>query len=252
MGLANLVRNEVEHGLKNVFGVLKERINGKRFSVKNLDQQRAVEKNPVVLLHGYLQNRGVMLPLETKLRSEGFGCVHRLNYDFFRGVEETAGYINKELKIILSATRDKKVDLVGHSLGGLVALYTSLAFPEKVDRCVMLGSPNHGTWLASFGYLAVLGKPFKIFGMKFDCGSALDMTPGIGFQKKLRGLYKNDGVRRYSIFTPFDALIIEKNSEKLSYACNVNTEDLGAKDVGHASILTDDRVMDYIVGLLKE
>jgi len=63
--------------------------------------------------------------------------------------------LEKEVKRTLKATGFKKVDLVGHSMGGLVcrSYLNRSGAAAKVRKCVFLATPNEGTPLA---YLASL------------------------------------------------------------------------------------------------
>ncbi len=90
-----------------------------------------------VLLYTYL---GLLL----NLRAAGLDAAFHA-YDWRRGVEELA----RELAGRLRAEPSPRIALVAHSFGGLVAR-AALAFPggEKVERLVLLGTPNHGSLAA--------------------------------------------------------------------------------------------------------
>ncbi|MBU1949192.1 MAG: alpha/beta fold hydrolase [Candidatus Eisenbacteria bacterium] len=47
----------------------------------------------------------------------------------------------------------KSVDIVAHSMGGLVSRHLGKHHPNRVRTIVMLGTPNHGTEFANFVYL---------------------------------------------------------------------------------------------------
>lgn len=123
---------------------------GLRRSVKRT--ARLAEQRTVVLIHGYLSNRSAFLFLKQYLRSRG--AYHVLAFDY----RSTAGVVNgaKMLKEYLRRNvRGGRIDLVGHSLGGLVArvYLQELGGARRVDRCITLGTPHRGTynayWLTS-------------------------------------------------------------------------------------------------------
>ncbi|MFI5316476.1 MAG: esterase/lipase family protein [Myxococcota bacterium] len=113
---------------------------------------RRREQRTVVLVHGYLSNRSAMFPLAGWLRFRGFDQVLTFNYRSSQGVERGA----RELRDFLRRrVRGGRIDLVCHSLGGLVArvYLQELGGARRVDRCVTLGTPHFGTynayWLTS-------------------------------------------------------------------------------------------------------
>jgi len=110
------------------------------------------EQRTVVLLHGYLANRATLLPLEGYLRWRGFSQVLSFNYPSSEGVERGAIALRDYLR---RHVRGGRIDLVCHSLGGLVAraYLQQLGGARRVDHCITLGTPHQGTynayWLAS-------------------------------------------------------------------------------------------------------
>lgn len=111
----------------------------------------------VVLLHGIWNARMWLEPLAWRLRRHGF-VVETVGYSSILGGPEVA-----VPQLIKRLQRIGPVSLVGHSLGGLLALETLRQSPElAVDRVVCLGSPLRGSntarVLAGRGGAAVLGR----------------------------------------------------------------------------------------------
>ncbi|HZS37416.1 MAG TPA: alpha/beta fold hydrolase [Polyangia bacterium] len=113
---------------------------------------RQAEQRTVVLVHGYLANRSTLLPLATYLRLRGIRPVHAFDYRSTEGVERAAIALREHLK---RTVRGGRIDLVCHSLGGLVArvYLQELGGARRVDRCITLATPHKGTysayWVAS-------------------------------------------------------------------------------------------------------
>ncbi|MCW5251572.1 esterase/lipase family protein [Streptomyces sp. SHP 1-2] len=106
---------------------------------------------PVVLLHGFIDNRSVFLLLRRSLARHGGQPVVSLNHsplagDIRAAAELLAGYVEE----ICGRTGTERVDLVGHSLGGLIARYyvQRLGGDLRVRTCVTLGTPHTGTRVA--------------------------------------------------------------------------------------------------------
>jgi pimeloyl-ACP methyl ester carboxylesterase len=113
---------------------------------------RRREQRTVVLIHGYLANRSALLPLAAYLRWRGLHNVLSFDYPSSAGVVPGAIALREYLR---RHVRGGRIDLVGHSLGGLVArvYLQELGGARRVDRCITLGTPHRGTynsyWLTS-------------------------------------------------------------------------------------------------------
>jgi len=61
-------------------------------------------------------------------------------------------------KRILAQTPSQKIDIIGHSMGGLIGLYyvKKLGGHARVRKLIMMGTPVRGTWAALAG-VATLG-----------------------------------------------------------------------------------------------
>ena len=113
-------------------------------SKKRTDKRR--EQRTVVLIHGYLANRSTLLPLSAYLRLRGH-AVLGFDYRSSDGIERAAIALRDWLK---TSVRGGRVDLVCHSMGGLVArcYLQQLGGARRVDRCITLGTPHRGTYNA--------------------------------------------------------------------------------------------------------
>ncbi len=113
---------------------------------------RQPDQRTVVLVHGYLANRSTLFPMAGYLRLRGVQQVVSFNYSASAGVEQAAIGLRDFLR---RQVRGGRIDLVCHSLGGIVArIYIQeLGGARRVDRCVTLGTPHRGTynsyWLRS-------------------------------------------------------------------------------------------------------
>ena len=108
---------------------------------------RRAEQRTVVLVHGYLANRGPLLPLAAYLRARGHKQILAYEYSGAAGVEQAAIGLRDFLR---AHVRGGRIDLVCHSLGGLVArvYLQQLGGARRVDRCITLGTPHRGTYNA--------------------------------------------------------------------------------------------------------
>jgi pimeloyl-ACP methyl ester carboxylesterase len=110
-----------------------------------------------VLLHGFGVTSGVLVPLEARIRrATGRPCI-RLRLGgrvplHLADVRRSARRVERALSRLAPSGR---VDVVGHSLGGLVATYwlKSIDRGRRIRRVITLGTPHRGTPFAALGVL---------------------------------------------------------------------------------------------------
>lgn len=108
---------------------------------------------PVIFLHGWLGSWRYWFPtmeiVGDHFRSYsfdfwGFGGSQRKN------TQESIRTYSQQVVRFLDALGIEKAILVGHSMGGMVAMKTAIMFPERVLRVVTVGAPFDGeslSWL---------------------------------------------------------------------------------------------------------
>ena len=157
---------------------------------------------PVLLVHGYLCNRGFWWWMRRRLRAAGFP-VATVNWSHpgrHRWVWRAVAYAGTES--LLLQTGGDRVDLVCHSMGGLAALaYLRRHGPGRVGKLVTFACPFHGSWLARLG----------------PGGSAREMEHRNAW---LNGLPDADslGVTVLSVWSPADNIVVPPDSSRLAGA----------------------------------
>lgn len=107
------------------------------------------ECRPVLLLHGLGCNRGVWRPLLARLRAAGFAPVRAINLQPCGDLQNQAARAAQELRLLAQQAEGRAVDVVAHSMGGLVArAMLRLVEPYRIGRIVTIGTPHQGTQLA--------------------------------------------------------------------------------------------------------
>jgi len=117
-------------------------------SASKLDADR-----PVILVHGWFHNRTGFLVMKRRLKALGRKEVYAVDLPTGRmGVQRLAAILADKIDQIRASTGATHVDVVAHSLGGLVARWWMHhgGGAESVKHLVTLGSPNKGTALAAF------------------------------------------------------------------------------------------------------
>lgn len=108
----------------------------------------------VVLVHGFLCNRGFWNPWMRALRASDRAFV-AVNLEPIRGpIDRYVQGIEAAVQRVTAATGRAPL-LVCHSMGGLAArAWLRQADASRVHGIVTIGTPHHGTWLARFGRTA--------------------------------------------------------------------------------------------------
>ncbi|WP_030233529.1 MULTISPECIES: esterase/lipase family protein [unclassified Streptomyces] len=108
-------------------------------------------KPPVVLLHGFIDNRSVFVLLRRSLAQHGRQQIESLNYSPLTcDIRAAAESFGRHIEEVCERTGAEQVDVVGHSLGGLIARYyvQRLGGDARVRTLVTLGTPHSGTRVA--------------------------------------------------------------------------------------------------------
>ena len=121
-------------------------------------------RRPVILIFGFSQVRTSLSLLGLRLRVMGRGPIYELDlFDWRRGVVEHAQLVSNFIDQVMAATGAREVDVVAHSMAGVVARVAEARHRgRRVRRLVTLGAPHRGTELARL----------------LSGGSAEDLRPG--------------------------------------------------------------------------
>lgn len=114
---------------------------------REIPSATAPDKLLIVIIHGYLSTPTHWLLLQMRLKKCGYVDVIRLEYNPFSGSIEEWG---SSFARLIEPLRPRTL-LIGHSLGGLIAIRTATLLPENsLSKVITLGSPMKGTRLARF------------------------------------------------------------------------------------------------------
>jgi triacylglycerol esterase/lipase EstA (alpha/beta hydrolase family) len=209
---------------------------------------------PVVLVHGTLANSvDNWLAFAPYLVARGY-CVFSLDYGQLPGVPvfyglgpvaDSAQQLSDYVDTVLADTGASKVDLVGHSEGGMMPRYylKFLGGAAKVNALVGIAPDNHGTTLDGITALADLYPAAAALVASLPQGLQ-DQIAGSAFLTKLNaGGDTVSGVKYTVIVTKYDEIVTPYTSGYLSGSnvTNLLLQDSCSLDLSeHATIgLTD-------------
>ena len=109
---------------------------------------------PVILLHGWLGSWTLWRSTIEDLGSHGFRTYALDFFGFGESSDEGSDFSFDTFVWLVNQFMERlgilKAPLVGHSMGGTVALGASIRHPEKVVKTIVIGSPVHGDSLNFF------------------------------------------------------------------------------------------------------
>ncbi len=224
MGLFDYLENEYLAVMENVLNHITYVFEG-----KDRKPWRFENKHIVFLLHGYLQGDAAFRNLERHLYERGMN-VESESYPFWRDLRIVEKQLLEKVKGIYEKS-GRRVDLVGHSLGGLVSRSLAQKHPEYVRKVITLGSPHKGTYVAYLGLFTKSGR---------------QMIPGSSYLREINSMPLPETVQFYSIYSLRDMAIIPHDSARLEGAINIPIENLG--HIGLIGFHTYNLIADILEG----
>ncbi|MGX1271878.1 esterase/lipase family protein [Streptomyces phaeoluteigriseus] len=178
---------------------------------------------PVVLLHGFIDNRSVFVLLRRSLAQHGRHRVESLNYSPLTcDIRIAAELLGRHIEEICQRTGSSQVDVVGHSLGGLIARYyvQRLGGDTRVRTLVMLGTPHSGTRVAPLANAHPIVR---------------QMRPGSEFIKELSRPAPGCRTRFVSFWSDLDHLMAPLETAQLDHP-DLLTENVQVSGIGHLAL----------------
>ncbi len=188
---------------------------------------------PVIVLHGYAMNRANFVPLAYRLARAGLGPVLGFEYWTLGRTAAAARQLGWFVDHVCAETGAESVDVIGHSMGGVVArYYVTLAGGDgPVRRLITLGSPHNGTDVSRIG----IGHPGRelVTGSKLLARVAASPPP--------------THTKITTIWSRGDALVPAAGQPPLAGAETIIYDDLG-----HVALLGSRRVAADVIARLKD
>ena len=227
----------------------------------------AAHPTPVVLVHATGVNLGAnWAVLSPKLANAGY-CVYAFNYGMtwlsagriggLGEISASARTLSTFVDKVRTSTGAPKVDLVGHSQGGMMPNYyiKFLGGATKVRTFVGLSPSNHGTSLSG---IVTLGANLNLIGFANTILWASGLS-GLQQQMSTSSFQKNlfasgdtvAGPRYVVIQTKYDLVVTPYRNAFLAGAENILIQDQCPNDrVGHVGMFADGPVLQNVMNEL--
>jgi triacylglycerol lipase len=213
-----------------------------------VDSMASAPRDPVVLVHGYMDASGTpwWSGMERRLRAAGYDeeRVYRVDLGAVPGttVGSPRRYGRRVHDAVAEAARNhgREVDVLAHSMGGLCARWgiEHLDGADLVDDLVTLGTPHQGSYLAYAGLATAGGRA---------------MVPGSPFLRELNDGALAEGVDYTAVWSEQDGAISPSANAALPvsvFGSMLSARNVRLETPSHMDLVTDPAVFDRYVDFL--
>ncbi|NIH85951.1 lipase family alpha/beta hydrolase [Amycolatopsis granulosa] len=227
--VAGEIASVVAHAVRYPAGI------GRRWSVR---PGGAAPVRPLVVLPGLADNTAVFTDLKLALERCGAGPVVSFSYSLLlRDVRSAAARLAEQVEQLCEVTGATRVDLVGHSLGGLIARYyvQRLGGHRRAGTVVTVGTPHGGTvaaWLFS---------PLPL---------ARQLRPGSDLVAELNQPAPGCGTKFVTFSSDGDEVVLPSRHGRIEHQ-DLDVRNVVLPGVGHLALAAHRRVVDEICALFR-
>jgi triacylglycerol lipase len=193
----------------------------------------AAGRRGLVLVHGFVCNRGIWNPWWPRLLAQGAPVVALNLEPVFASIDDYAVQIDTAVRQVAAVTGRPPL-LVAHSMGGLAIRAWMRRFDadNQVHRVITVGTPHRGTWLARFGH-GPNGREMRMLSPWFNT------------------MATSEALARRTKFTCYYS-----HCDNIVFPCSSATlpdaENHHLRGHGHVHLLAHPAILDEVVRLLRE
>ncbi len=207
-------------------------------------------KTPVLLLYGFFSSQRTLVVMERQLIAAGFDVLSfnlggLFNTFFTHGVLETSSFIDYKLKRQMDRYGFKKIHIVAHSKGTLVALWwlLKLGGHRYCDKLVAVAPPCNGSY---FTYLAL------VTPLGFFWRDVWQMRPGSRFLKILKESHVPDSLQIHQIYSTKDTVARGENGIFIPKTGQKNVHSYSMNGLSHFEFITRREPIKEVIKILKD
>jgi len=190
-------------------------------------------KVPILFLHGVFHNPSTFTWIRRQLRREGHTDFGEINlFNSLKSIEHNAKRVGVAVERLKARSGAKTVDLVAHSMGGIVARYyvQMLGGESSIRNLITLATPHQGIPWARYSVFP---------GIR-------EIAPEHPTIKALREAPLPAATQSVAISGELDILMRPTDCDRWPGVRNIRL-----KDVGHAGLLFSERVVQILVSHLN-
>ena len=201
------------------------------------------EMRPVLLVHGIGHNASAFSRMQAQMKKQGWMHVFTINYDTFHGnILKMVQQLSDQVDKVIAVTGAEQVDIVAHSLGGIISRYYMTLGPKKgqVKNLVTLGTAHKGTYSSPFLKLFVSTKALST-----------SLYPGSSFLKTLQEAKMPKDSKITSIYSQYDWVVWPQSYCFAEGQPTSAFQNIKLDFVSHVGLLYNFQVLQHILKVLK-
>jgi triacylglycerol esterase/lipase EstA (alpha/beta hydrolase family) len=177
---------------------------------------------PLIFVHGLGGNRGAFLLMAWYLRLHGRTRSYKIHFAGGQTMDQMAAALAQFIRAVQKATGERQVELVAHSMGGLVSrlAINDYRLARSVRALVTLGTPHNGTFPARYA----------------NTTNLRDLRPDSALIRRVNAKPWPSTVRGVSLWSRGDLMVIPAESAKAA-----GTTPVDMTPFTHYSYLIDPR-----------
>ena len=191
---------------------------------------------PVLLVHGFVDNRSIFAVMRRSLRRRGFAAVCSWNYSpLLTDVARAAEDLGRHIERLCEQTGHERIHVVGHSLGGLIARYhlQKQGGDRRIETLVTLGTPHQGSLWAH-----VLPTPL-----------VRQLRPGSTVLRSLEEPAPGCRTPVTAVYSDLDQVVVPTSSGRCEHP-DLDVRNVLVHGVGHMSLPIHRAVLDEVAATL--
>ncbi|OUS24794.1 hypothetical protein A9Q99_23665 [Gammaproteobacteria bacterium 45_16_T64] len=202
---------------------------------------------PTLIIHGFLAHKITNLPLHLGLRQQGFRTynvpIPALNT---QPIDESSQVVAERVEEVLADTGASKVNIIGVSLGGVIALHYLRCCDggDRINKLITLGSPLRGAPASQ-----------AIRGLPFVGDVAAQLAPDSALMADMHARDINSNAQKgsteqlISIYSEGDILVPKDRSD--IEGATLLKSPYGRWPIGHYQLAADPRNIQFVIEQLK-
>ncbi|MFM2087297.1 MAG: hypothetical protein RLZZ237_2166 [Pseudomonadota bacterium] len=224
-GAVRLFFGELQAGLwTSSWGMLRPRLTPQ--------DVKASSSLPVLLIHGYVCNRGYWTQLSRRLAQAGIAHDAVDLEPIGAGIDDFLPQVHGAVQALCTRSGAQQVIIVAHSMGGLVArAYLRQYGEQRIAHVITVGTPHHGTALANLG----LGRNARQMSRPHGQPHPWLVQLAAGERAEARARFT-------SIYSHHDNIVAPQDS-----ACLPGARNLAFGGIGHVALASDVRILARVM-----
>ncbi len=186
---------------------------------------------PLIFVHGLGGNRGNFLLMSWYLSMLGRKRSYKIHFASGQSMEQMAEALAKFIRNVQRATGESQVDIVAHSMGGVLVRLAMVDHDvtDAIHTLLTLGTPHHGTYPARYA----------------NTDLTRNLRPDSEIVKKINALPWPKNVRGITMWSKNDVFVLPPESAKVE-----GTEQIEMTPFTHYSYLIDPKAWSQVGRML--